>query len=63
MSRITGAKVFSASRYRDREEIGDRITQWLLDNPSLVIVDKYVTQSSDSEFHCWTLVIFYGVRA
>jgi hypothetical protein len=31
-------------------------------NPQLEIVDKIVTQSSDREFHCLTVTIFYRER-
>jgi hypothetical protein len=56
---ITGAKVFSATRAKEREELGDSITRWLRANPGLEIVDKIVTQSSDQEFHCLTITLFY----
>lgn len=55
-----GVKVFSATKARDREEISGRITDWLERNAKRVqLVDKVVTQSSDSEFHCYTLTLFY----
>jgi len=56
---VTGAKVFTATKAKDREELGDVITRWLRDNPRAKIVDKVVTQSSDSEFHCLTITLFY----
>lgn len=59
---ITGAKVFSATRAKEREELGETITRWLRANPQLEIVDKIVTQSSDREFHCLTVTIFYRER-
>ena len=55
----TGVKVFSATKAREREELGENISRWLRNNPSLRVVDKVVTQSSDKEFHCLTLTIFY----
>ena len=63
MEKFTGVKVFSATKAREREEIGDLITQWLRDNPALEVVEKIVLQSSDNEFHCLTIVIFYKERA
>jgi hypothetical protein len=60
---FTGMKVFSTTLARDREQMGDQITRWLADNPSLEIVDKIVTQSSDKEFHCLTITLFYRERA
>ena len=59
MGRITGAKVFSATRAKEREELGDSLTRWLRANPHVEIVDKIVTQSSDHEFHCLTVTLFY----
>jgi hypothetical protein len=56
---FTGVKVFSATRARDREELGEVITRWLRANPTFQIVDKVVTQSSDREFHCLTITLFY----
>lgn len=53
-----GVKVFTATKARDREVLGDQITRWLRENKVLV-VDKVVTQSSDSEFHCLSITIFY----
>lgn len=59
MGVFTGVKVFSATRAKDREELGEVITRWLRGNPNLTIVDKVVTQSSDREFHCLTITLFY----
>lgn len=56
---FTGVKVFSATRAKDREELGDVITRWLRASPDLEVVDKVVTQSSDREFHCLTITLFY----
>lgn len=63
LSTITGAKVFSATRAKEREELGESITRWLRANPALQIVDKIVTQSSDQEFHCLTITLFYREAA
>ena len=59
MENITGAKVFSATRAKEREELGEAITRWLRENPHLEVVDKVVTQSSDREFHCLTITLFF----
>lgn len=56
---FTGVKVFSATKAREREELSESVTRWLKSNPDLQIVDKVVTQSSDNEFHCYSLVLFY----
>ncbi len=60
---FTGVKVFSTTLARDREMMGETITRWLKDNPQAEIVDKEVTQSSDKEFHCLTITLFYRTKA
>ena len=59
---FTGMKVFSTTLARDREHMGDNITRWVQENEQLEIVDKTVTQSSDKEFHCLTITLFYRER-
>ena len=60
---FSGMKIFSTTLARDREQMGDNITRWLQENQKLEIVDKIVTQSSDKEFHCLTITLFYRERA
>ena len=60
---FTGVKVFSATKAKEREELGDSITRWLRANADLEVVDRVVTQSSDNEFHCLTIVLFYRERS
>lgn len=60
---VTGVKVFSATKAKEREGLGDQVTQWIRRNPNAEIVDKIVTQSSDSEFHCLTITLFYKARS
>lgn len=59
---VTGVKVFSATKAKEREGLGDEVTKWIRANPDAEIVDKIVTQSSDSEFHCLTITLFYRPR-
>ena len=56
---FNGVKVFSATKAREREDLGESITRWLRASPGVRIVDKVVTQSSDREFHCLTITLFY----
>lgn len=51
--------MFTATKARDREMLGDAVTNWLRDNPEVRIVEKTVTQSSDSQFHCLTITLLY----
>ena len=53
-----GVKIFSATKAREREEISNRINDWLASN-DVEVVDDIVTQSSDREFHCLTITLFY----
>lgn len=62
MANVTGVKVFSATKAKDRDLLGEQITDWIRTHPQLEILDKIVTQSSDSEFHCLTITIFYKQR-
>jgi hypothetical protein len=62
MPEFTGVKVFTTTLARDREAMGETISRWLAENPDLEVVDKQVTQSSDSEFHCLSIIFFYRER-
>lgn len=53
-------RVFSATMALDREQLGEKITRWLLEHPGVEIVDKVVTQSSDEAFHCIAITLFYN---
>jgi folate-dependent tRNA-U54 methylase TrmFO/GidA len=55
-------KVFSTTLARDRDQMGENITRWLRENPQVEVVDKTVTQSSDKEFHCLSVTLFYKER-
>ena len=55
-----GVKVFSATLAKHRETLGDRVTEWIRRHPTVEIVDKIVTQSSDAEFHCLSITLFYN---
>jgi hypothetical protein len=56
---FTGVKVFSATKAKEREELSENVSRWLKSNSDLEIVDRVVRQSSDNEFHCYSLTIFY----
>lgn len=59
---FTGVKVFSATKAKEREELSEAVSRWLKSNADLEIVDRVVRQSSDNEFHCYSLMIFYKPR-
>lgn len=56
---FNGMKVFSATKAKERELLGEMITDWIRSHPGVEILDKIVTQSSDEAFHCLTITLFY----
>jgi len=62
-ARFNGVKVFSATKAKEREELGESVTRWLRANSDLQVVERVVTQSSDNEFHCLTIVLFYRQKS
>jgi folate-dependent tRNA-U54 methylase TrmFO/GidA len=59
---FTGVKIFSTTLARDRDALSDRVTAWLRQNPQVEVVDTEVTQSSDKEFHCLSIIFFFRER-
>jgi len=57
---FSGVKVFSATMAQERDQLGEKITQWLANHPGVEIVDKIVTQSSDEAFHCLAITLFFN---
>ncbi len=56
-----GLKVFSATKAREREFLGETISDWIRTHPEYEVIDKVVTQSSDREFHCVAITLIYRV--
>lgn len=54
-----GMKVFSATTVRNRERLGEDVTAWLLAHPECIPVNTEVRQSSDSRFHCLSILVFW----
>lgn len=59
---FTGVKVFSATKAKEREELSENVNRWIKTNTDLEIVDRVVRQSSDNEFHCYSLLLFFKQR-
>lgn len=59
MTMFKGCKVFTATKAKERSELGEEVTKWLAAN-NVEVVDKIVTQSSDSEFHCLSITLFFN---
>jgi hypothetical protein len=62
MTPFTGMKVFSTTLARDREVMGDTVSRWLADHPELEAIGHDVRQSSDRQFHCLSIIVYYRER-
>lgn len=60
---MLAVKVFSATKSRDRDEMGDKVSRYMVAAlaAGATCVDKQVLQSSDSEFHCLTIIVWLEV--
>lgn len=58
-NQFNGVKIFSATMAQERDQLGEKVSQWLADHPQLRVVDTIVTQSSDEAFHCLAITLFY----
>lgn len=56
---LVGVKVFAATKAREREFLGEKITDWIRTHPEYEVFERVVTQTSDAEFHCLTITIFF----
>ena len=59
MVEYKGAKVFTATKAKERSELGEQITEWLAAHPQVTIKNTEVVQSSDNEFHCLSIIVFF----
>lgn len=57
--KFNGVKVFSATMFQQRENLGETVTEWITAHPHLSIVEMVVSQSSDESFHCIAISVFY----
>lgn len=56
---FNGVRVFSATMAQERENLGEKVTDWLSSRPNLEVIDIQTVQSSDQAFHCISIVLFY----
>ncbi len=54
-----GVKLFSATKANDRSKLSEKVTAWLIRNQHVEVVDYKTHLSSDSEFHCVCIWIFF----
>jgi ABC-type sugar transport system substrate-binding protein len=57
--KFNGVKVFSATMVADREQLGEKVTEWIAKYPGKKVTDMVITQSSDEAFHCIAITVFY----
>jgi hypothetical protein len=62
-TRFDGLKVFSATVMQDRLALGESVTAWIAWHPQYRVTEFVVAQSSDSQFHCVSITLFYALRA
>ncbi len=56
---IDGVKIFTSTRWHEINELGEKLTEWkAAQPPSMSVVDVDIRQSSDSERHCFTIVLW-----
>ena len=56
---FNGVKVFSATMFQQRDQLGEAVTAWIAANPGKKVTEFVVTQSSDEAFHCIAISVFY----
>jgi len=57
---IRSVKVFSVTMARQRDALGERVTAWIRDHADIRILRTVVAQSSDLQFHCFSIILFCG---
>lgn len=61
MTKWTGVKVFSTTMSKERENLGQAVTDWVK-HTKVDVAETVVTQSSDSEYHCLAITVFYNEK-
>ena len=57
---FNGLKVFSATMFQQRDQLGEVVTAWIAANPTKKVTEFVVTQSSDAAFHMIAISVFYA---
>jgi hypothetical protein len=58
--KFNGVKVFSATMVADRDQLGEKVTDWMAKHSQTKkVTDLVITQSSDEAFHCIAITVFY----
>ncbi len=57
---LEGIKIFSSTTPDKRNTLGEAATAWLTEQRGRIVIDDInVTQSSDAEYHCVSILLFY----
>jgi len=56
-NQINLVKVFSVAEVSVHKELGERVTSWIAQNPEVKILRTFVSLTSDSRFHCLSMVL------
>ena len=56
---FNAVKVFTATMFADRGQLGEKVTQWVAARSDIQVTEMVVTQSSDASFHCIAITVFY----
>jgi hypothetical protein len=54
---VNVVKVFSATKAKARESLGEVVTAWIAHNPGIRVLKTFVLLSSDSQYHCLSIVL------
>ena len=57
---FNGVKIFSATMFQQRDQLGEVVTAWIAANPTKKVTEFVVTQSSDASFHMIAISVFYA---
>ena len=61
---LEGIKIFSSTTPDKRNTLGETATAWLTEQRSRIVIDGFkVMQSSDAEYHCVSIMVFYRYHA
>ena len=55
--KVNVVKVFSVTKAKDRASLGEVVTAWIARNADVRLLKTFVTLSSDSAFHCLSIVL------
>jgi hypothetical protein len=61
-AQINLVKVFSVTKAKDRQSVGDQVTGWIAANPTVRVLKTVVALSSDRTFHCYSIILFCSVE-